>query len=57
MKEIWIKVFVQRKQSYGDLSVRLARFAYGDLGRSFSSAGTQLRRSKCSPKGISVMEI
>ena len=24
--EIWIKVFVQREQSYGDLSVRLAGF-------------------------------
>jgi len=43
--EIWIKVFVKREQSYGDLE------------QSLRPAGTKLRRSKCSPSGIQVMEI
>jgi len=43
--EIWIKVFFQREQSYGDPD------------QSLRPAGTKLRRSKCSPSGIQVMEI
>jgi len=36
--EIWIKVFIQREQSYGDLSLRLAGSGYRVLDQSLRPA-------------------
>jgi hypothetical protein len=40
--EIWIKVFVQREQGYGDLSVRLPGFGLWRSGSKSSSSGNIL---------------
>jgi len=43
--EIWIEVFVQREQTYGDQSVRLAGYGLWRSPSKTSSSGVVKRRS------------